>query len=323
MQVLPAMQVKILCSLPAMDYDNSGFKEEIMSLTWTQSLSTLIRQTSADLPRDVEAALRKARRHEKPQSAARWALDTILANIRLARERNAPLCQDTGTLMFYCEVPFRFDPRRLTGAIHAAVRQATGQGCLRPNTIDPLTGCSCAHNIGAGAPVIHMEFAPRRTVAVRLVMKGGGSENVSAQFSLPDVRLQAGRDLAGVRRCLRAAVAQAQGNGCAPGVLGVCIGGDRATGAEYAKRQFLRPLSDRAPQARLAALERQVLADAQKLGIGPMGFGGATTLLGVKIGALARLPASYFVSVAYICWAFRRRGVVLDAAGRILRQLYD
>ncbi|MCX6992741.1 MAG: fumarate hydratase [Kiritimatiellaeota bacterium] len=294
-----------------------------MPSTWTKSLLELIRRTSADLPRDVEAALRQARRQEKPQSSARWALDTILANIRLARARNAPLCQDTGTLLFYCAVPFRFDTRRLTAAIHAAVRQATHEGSLRPNTIDPLTGCSCAHNLGAGAPVIHIEFAPRRTVAIRLIMKGGGSENVSTQFSLPDARLKAGRDLEGVRRCMLAAVAQAQGNGCAPGVLGVCIGGDHATGTECAKRQFLRPLNDHASEARLVALERQVLADAQKLGIGPMGFGGATTLLGVKIGALARLPACYFVSVAYMCWAFRRRGVVLDSAGRVVRQLYD
>jgi len=294
-----------------------------MPSTLIKSLLELIQRTSADLPRDVEAALRKARRREKPQSPAHWALDTILDNIRLARARGAPLCQDTGALLFYCQVPFRFDTRRLIAGIRAAVRQSTGQGSLRPNTIDPLTGCACAHNIGVGAPVIHVEFTPRRTVAIRLIMKGGGSENVSAQFSLPDVRLKAGRDLKGVRRCMLAAVARAQGNGCAPGVLGVCIGGDRATGAEYAKRQFLRQLNDQAPETRLAALERQVFRDAQKLGIGPMGFGGATTLLGVKIGVLARLPACYFVSVAYMCWALRRRGVVLDAAGRIVQHLYD
>lgn len=294
-----------------------------MPLTWAKSLIELIRRTSADLPRDVEAALRTARRQEKPQSPAHWTLDTILDNVRLARTRCAPLCQDTGALLFYCEVPFRFDTRRLTAAIHAAVRQATEQGSLRPNTIDPLTGSSCAPNRGIGGPVIHVEFAARRTVAIRLIMKGGGSENVSTQFSLPDTGLKAGRDLEGVRRCIIAAVVQAQGNGCAPGVLGVCIGGDRATGAECAKRQFLRLLNDRSPEARLAALERQVLADAQKLDIGPMGFGGATTLLGVKIGALVRLPACYFVSVAYMCWALRRRGIVLDAAGRIVRQLYD
>ena len=293
-----------------------------MPSNWTQSLIELIGRTSADLPQDVETALRKARRQEKLKSPARWALDTILDNIRLARARGAPLCQDTGSLLFYCEVPFRFDTRRLTAAVHAAVRQATSQGSLRPNTIDSLTGCSCANNLGVGAPVIHFDFVSRRTVAIRLIMKGGGSENVSAQFSLPDTRLEAGRDLEGARRCILAAVRNAQGNGCAPGVLGVCIGGDRATGAECAKRQLLRPLNEHAPEGRLAALERQALRDAQKLGIGPMGFGGATTLLGVKIGALARVPASYFVSVAYMCWAFRRRGVVLDTAGRVVRQLY-
>ncbi len=294
-----------------------------MPSNWIQSLTELIRRTSTDLPDDVQAALRQARRHENPRSSAHWALTTIMDNIRLARARAAPLCQDTGTLLFYCKVPFGFDTRRLQAAIHAAVRQSTTQGNLRPNTIDPLSGFSCKHNLGVGAPVIHVEFAPRRTVDIRLVMKGGGSENVSAQCSLPDARLGAGRDLEGVRRCVLAAVAQARGNGCAPGVLGICIGGDRATGAECAKRQFLRLLNDQAPEPRLAALERRVLADAQKLGIGPMGFGGKTTLLGVKIGALTRLPACYFVSIAYMCWAFRRRGILLDTTGRVVRQLYD
>ena len=225
-------------------------------------------------------------------------------------------------MLFYCAVPFRFDTRRLTSAIHAAVRQATGEGSLRPNTINPLTGCSCAHNLGAGAPVIQVEFAPRRTVAIRLIMKGGGSENVSAQFSLPDARLKAGRDLEGVRRCMLSAVAQAQGNGCAPGVLGVCIGGDRATGYEFSKRQFLRRLDDINPNAELDKLERDIVETANKLGIGPMGFGGKTTLLGTKIGVLNRLPASYFVSISYMCWAYRRQGVTLDADGQVQKWLY-
>src|SRR5450759_1896752 len=251
----------------------TDFMGEIMPSTWTKSLIALIRRTSADLPRDVEAALRKARRHEKPQSSAHWALDTILDNIRLARARGAPLCQDTGTLLFYCEVPFRFDTRRLTAAIHTAVRQATGQGSLRPNTIDPLTGCSCAHNLGAGAPVIQVEFAPRRTVAIRIIMKGGGSENVSTQYSLPDTRLKAGRDLEGVRRCVLDALVQAQGNGCAPAILGVCIGGDRATGYAHAKEQFLRRLDERSDVIALRRLEDRLLREADRLGIGPMGLG--------------------------------------------------
>ncbi len=292
-----------------------------MQSSWTQSLAELIQRTSSDLPPDVESALRRARRRERAGSAARWALDAILENVRLARERRVPLCQDTGALLFYCQMPHGADTRPLRAALCAAVRQATRRGHLRPNAIDPVTGRSHFDNLASGTPVIHVEFAARRTTAVRLLLKGGGSENVSAQFSLPDAGLRAGRNLEGARRCILAAVQRAQGNGCGPGILGVCLGGDRASGAEFAKRQLLRPLGDHAADPRLAALERRVLREAQALGIGPMGFSGANSLLGVKIGALARLPACYFVSVAYLCWACRRQGVELDAAGRIVRFL--
>ncbi len=277
----------------------------------------LIRRAASDLPADVAAALRAARRRERPGSPARWALDTILENVRLARARGAPLCQDTGALQFYVRLPFGYDVRVLERAVPAAVRQATRRGWLRPNTLDAVTGASRPGNLGPGAPAVHLEFGRGRALEVRLLLKGGGSENVSAQYSLPDQRLAAGRDLEGVRRCVLDAVVRAQGRGCAPGVLGVCLGGDRAAGMAHAKRQLLRPLGARAADPRLAALERRLLREANTLGIGPMGFGGATTLLGVRCAALDRLPASYFVSVAYLCWAARRAGVRLDAGGSI------
>jgi fumarate hydratase class I len=126
----------------------------------------------------------------------------------------------------------------------------------------------------------------------------------------------------GVRRCILDAVWQAQGNGCSPGILGVCIGGDRASGQVHSKEQFLRKVCDRSPVKTLARLERGALRDIQKLGIGAMGLGGKSTLLGVKAGALSRLPASYFVTVSYMCWAFRRRGVLLGPEGGVKRWLY-
>ena len=170
--------------------------------------------------------------------------------------------------------------------------------------------------------MFHFQQGARKTVDVRLLMKGGGSENVSCQYSLPNEDLRADRDLEGVRRCMLDAVWQAQGNGCAPGVLGVCIGGDRATGYAHAKEQFLRKLNERSPVKCLASLERRIVKDASRLGIGPMGLGGRTTLLAAKIGALSRLPASFFVSVSYMCWAFRRRGVLLGPEGGVNRWLY-
>ena len=136
---------------------------------------------------------------------------------------------------------------------------------------------------------------------------------MSRQYSLPDAALGAGRDLEGVRKCILDAVQKIQGYGCAPGILGVCIGGDRATGFEVAKEQLLRPLDEvsglRVTGYEVARLEKQLLREANELGIGPMGLGGKTTLLGVKIASRPRVPASFFVTIAYMCWACRRRSL--------------
>ncbi len=270
-----------------------------------ERLTGLVRDASSSLPADVEAAIRRALRREKGNASAAVVLRTILDNVALARSAGSPLCQDTGTLAFYVGAELRrvVTPERIA----AAVASATAQGFLRKNCIDAIDGKSYDDNCAPGAPVVHYDDAAGR--GVTLLMKGGGSENMSRQYSLPDAALAAGRDLDGVRKCVLDAVHKAQGYGCAPGILGVCIGGDRATAYETAKRQLLRDLSDSSPDPRLARLERRLLRDANSLGIGPMGLGGATTLLGVKIAARPRVPASFFVTVAYMCWACRRRSI--------------
>jgi fumarate hydratase class I len=143
------------------------------------------------------------------------------------------------------------------------------------------------------------------------MLKGGGCENVGAQYSLPNSQLGAGRDLAGVRKAVLDAVHKAQGKGCAPGILGVAIGGDRGSSYYASKETLFRQLDDPSPDEQLAALEIRLTEEANQLGIGPMGFGGQTTALGTKITSLNRLPASYFVSVSYMCWAYRRRRMIL------------
>jgi fumarate hydratase class I len=278
-------------------------------MNWIDSLTDLIRRTTSDLPADVEAALRSAAAAEAAQSQAGVVLNSLVANTALARRQASPLCQDTGTLTFFWRVPRGADTQALEHAARAAVLAATERGWLRRNTIETLSGKSIDTNVAEGWPACHFEQGDGRVFEVWLMQKGGGSENMSAQFSLPDEALDAGRDLEGVRKCLLQAVWRAQGFGCAPGVLGVCIGSDRAEGFLVAKRQLLRLLDDASPVPELAALERRVLDEANRLGIGPMGLGGGTTLLGVKIAARPRLPASYFVTVAYMCWACRRRGV--------------
>lgn len=289
---------------------------------WETSLFELIRRTSVDLPADVEQALRRAARSEKKESRARWVLDSILENVQRSRLNDAPICQDTGTLIFYFQVPVGFDTNALVSAARIAVARATRLGYLRQNTIESLSGMPCATNVGSGSPVFYFEQCARTTVDVRLVMKGGGCENVGCQFSLPDQESVAGRDLEGVRRCVIQALVRAQGNGCAPGILGVCIGGDRATGYEHSKSLFLRKLTDHSPIKVLSRLEDRLLKESRQLEIGPMGLGGATTLLSVKVGTLCRVPASFFVTVSYMCWALRRRGAVLTVRGGFKKWLY-
>ena len=282
----------------------------------TDKIVNLIRETSSSLPDDVLAALKRAQRREAKGSSAAVVLKTILDNCALAKTRGTPLCQDTGTLTFFVDESLR---RKVTPAVlKQAVAIASEKGYLRRNTIDSVTGKSYDDNVCDGAPVIHYTLspsAPQPRNLVTLVMKGGGSENMSRQYSLPDAALGAGRDLAGVRKCVLDAVQKIQGYGCAPGILGVCIGGDRATGYEVAKEQLLRPLDERSVargkrgQTTFAKFEKQLLKEANALGIGPMGLGGQTTLLGVKIASRPRVPASFFVTIAYMCWACRRCSV--------------
>lgn len=282
---------------------------------YIENFVELIRRASSELPADVLAALERAATAEASGSLARKALGTILENVELARRRVAPICQDTGTPVVWVRYPLGVSTRLLEEALQAAVRRATEQSYLRPNAVDSLTGRNTGDGAGRAIPYLHFEEWDQPEVEVRLMLKGGGCENVGSQYKLPDASLGADRDLEGVRRVVLDSVVQAQGKGCAPGVLGVCVGGDRASGFAESKRQLLRSLSDRNPQPELAELEERLLREGNELGIGPMGFGGRTTLLGVKIGVLDRLPASYFVTVSYMCWADRRAAVRLSEQG--------
>lgn len=287
-----------------------------------ESLVELIRRTSAEIPDDVQQAIVRSLEEEKKGTIAESALKIIERNIGLAKQKSQPICQDTGSILFYVDAPAGFDQIEFEETAREAVKLATKKGYLRQNSVDSITGKNDGTNVGPGSPTVHFHQHRSPSVQVRLVLKGGGCENVGAQYSLPNEKLHANRDLDGCRKVILDAVLQAQGKGCGPGILGVCIGGDRATGYEYSKKQFLRLLPDRNPTQELDALEQDVLKTANELGIGPMGFGGKTTLLGVKVCAANRLPASFFVSVSYMCWAYRRQGVELDAKHGITKWLY-
>jgi fumarate hydratase class I len=278
----------------------------------TSAFLELVRKTATDLPPDVEKSLIAARDREEPGSAAREVIETILQNVTLARKNSTPICQDTGTPIFYIQHPEEMSTRKLSKEIRDAVAQATERTYLRPNAVDAISGVNSGNNLGdEDFPTLHFhEVAGDRLIA-DLILKGGGCENVSAQYSLPNTQLGAGRDLEGVRKVVLDSVFQAQGKGCAPGILGVAVGGDRGSSYYGSKEALFRPMEDTNPNPDLADLEMQLMEEANQLGIGPMGFGGKTTVLGVKMHGMHRLPASYFVSIAYMCWAHRRRRMTI------------
>ena len=281
----------------------------------------LIRRTSADLPADIVSAIEMGLLSEKENSIAYKTLQMILKNIKLAKEKSLPMCQDTGTPVFYINLPNSVSQIDIKNEINKAIKVSVQKLYLRPNIVDTLTGKNLGDKTGPGYPVINFEEWKKDYIKVILMLKGGGCENVGTQYALPDSRVNAVRDLEGVRRCILDAVHKAQGRGCSPGILGVCIGGDRVSSYEESKRQLLRSLDDRNKNPVLDKLEQSIMKDANKLGIGPMGFGGRTTLLGVKIGSLCRIPPSYFVSVTYMCWAYRRRGFEYENE-KVKRWLY-
>ena len=291
-----------------------------------ESLLELITQTSVNLPPDVRAAMGAALNQEEPGTKAAQAFSIIAGNIDMAHDHEGPICQDTGMPTFLIHTPVGVNQLQIAAAVREAIAEATRRGKLRPNSVDSITGKNTGNNLGTETPILHFEQWDKDEIEVRLILKGGGCENMNAQYSLPcelDHLGRADRDLEGVRKCILHAVWKAQGYGCAPGVVGVCIGSDRAHGYTLAKYQLFRPLDDVNPDPQLAALEARIMDEANRLGVGPMGFGGRTTLIGCKITAANRLPASFFVSVAYECWAYRRLGVRLDpASGAILGWLY-
>jgi fumarate hydratase class I len=291
-----------------------------------ESILQLITETSTNLPPDVRRAIKRAQLQEEFGTRAALALNTIIDNIVSAEEDVQPICQDTGMPTFIVRCPVGFNQLKLAEDIRAAVAEATRRGVLRPNSVDPLTGKNTGDNLGPGTPVMHFHQWEKDELDIRLILKGGGCENKNIQYALPtelEGLGRAGRDLEGIRKCILHAVYQAQGQGCSAGFIGVGIGGDRTSGYELAKEQLFRELDDTNPNETLAELERYIMEKANQLEIGTMGFGGKVTLLGCKIGVMNRIPASFYVSVAYNCWAFRRLGIIVDpATGQIKKWLY-
>ncbi len=275
----------------------------------------LIKDASTNLPQDVIDIMEEMRAKEESNSNADSVLGTILDNVNLAKLEQLPICQDTGMIFLDIYYPSGVSTLMMRKEINEAIKEATQANFLRPNAVDVVTGENTGDNIGNGSPSIYFNEWEKDYFEIRLMLKGGGSENVGIQYKLPDSKLKAGRDLNGVKRCVLEGVFKAQGLGCAPGILGIGIGGDRGGSYYLSKKQLFRKVTDESPDKELAFLEKEIRDSANKLGIGPMGFGGLTTLLGVKIGTYHRHPATFFVTITYLCWAGRRKIMTLRQDG--------
>src|SRR3990172_9244833 len=162
----------------------------------TNEIVELIRRTSSDLPKDVEERLRAAVEKEAPGSAARGAFETIMQNIELSRKNSTPICQDTGTPIFYVHYPEGWSTRKLTEQIRNGLAEATRKSYMRPNAVDAIYDKNSGNNLGGDDfPSIHFdEVGAQQPLVIELMLKGGGCENVGAQYSLPNSALGAGRD---------------------------------------------------------------------------------------------------------------------------------
>ena len=277
----------------------------------------LIRRASTDLPPDVEARLKRAYDEADEGSTEKSVFNVILENVKLARENSTPICQDTGHVIFYVNYPLGMKEWEITEEIKKAVIEATEKNYLRPNAVDPITGKNSGNNIGKNAPYITYHCWDKDYIEFKLMLKGGGSENVGVQYKLPDASLKAGRDLEGVRKVIIDAITKAQGFGCAPGTVGVGIGGDRGVSYLLSKKTFFRKMDSKNENPVLAEFEDRLEKELNSLGIGPMGFGGKTTVLDVFVDAQHRHPATYYVSVSYMCWAFRRKTMIVKSNGEV------
>ena len=268
----------------------------------TKQIVDLIKKTSVEMPADIVFALEAASKKEAQKTRAQNIILKILENIKKAKESQKPICQDTGIPIFYVKHPQKYSQIELTKIINKATAIATREIPLRPNSVDSLTGESHGN-----IPMIHFEESDK--LEIHLLLKGGGSENVSAIYNLPNTTLRANRDLDGVRKCILDAVFRAQGKGCPPYIIGVAIGGNIEQVAYLSKKQLLRKLDDVNSVDELAEFEKKVLQEANQLNIGPLGLGGKTTALGAKVVSGLRHPASFVVGISFGCWALRRLSI--------------
>lgn len=272
----------------------------------------ILKQAVIYLPEDVKQALKKAYAEETSETG-KTQLKAILDNIELAEKYQAPVCQDTGTIIFYVKAGAKAkDLDKIEEALINATRRATKEVPLRPNSVDPFTQKNSGDNTGRYIPFLHWEIVPGDSLELTVMTKGGGSENVCVTGMLVP-----GEGIKGLKKFVVDAVISAGAKPCPPNILGVAIGGGADIAMKLAKKTLLKPLNEPNQDPEIAKLEKEIFEAANMTGIGPMGLGGKTTVLGVHVDYAFRHPASFPAAVAFNCWAARRASARINADGTV------
>jgi len=272
----------------------------------------LLRQAVIYLPEDVKQALKKAYEEETSETG-KTQLKAILDNIELAEKYQAPICQDTGTIIFYIKAGSEVKGlEKIENALINATKRATKEVPLRPNAVNPFTQKNSGDNTGRFIPFLNWEIVPGNSLELTVMPKGGGSENVCVTGMLVP-----GEGINGLKKFVVETVIKAGAKPCPPNILGIAMGGGTDIAIKLAKKALLRPLTEPNPDPEIAKLEKEILEAVNMTGIGPMGLGGKTTVLGVNIEYAYRHPASFPAAVAFNCWAARRASARINADGTV------
>ncbi|WP_461866304.1 fumarate hydratase [Thermococcus sp.] len=283
-----------------------------MSEEIIDSVVEAIRLAVTKLPQDVIGALQRAYSLEN-NPIARFNLQNILKTIEIGKEEGIPICQDTGMITFFVEAGVKSPYLRfLKKVLIESTEKATKEVPLRPNAVDLLTNRNSGDNTGRFIPAIHWELVDGDSLRIALLPKGGGSENCSAL-----AMLSPSDGFTGIKRFVVERVRECGGKPCPPVILGIGIGGSADMALILAKKALLRPLRVRHENREIARLEEEILEEVNSLGIGPMGMGGRTTALDVKIEYAHRHPASLPVGLIIQCWAHRKAFLEVGKDGKV------
>ena len=293
--------------MPAMTAPDTVYAavEEAAKQTYIRALKIL--------PPDLKEALLRAQASETDPTGKGF-LDIMVENIGVAERDENLVCQDTGTVVFWLEVgeDCPLNLARVTAAVKKGTERATLEHPLRPNAVHPVTRQNTLTNTGRHLPAMHYEFVPGSDLKMNCLPKGSGSENMSflTMFIPAD-------GVSAVKRFVLECIVEAGPKPCPPTIVGVGLGGTADLCAALAKKAVLRPLGIHSDDPVIAALEDELYAAANELGIGPMGLGGSTTVLGVHIEYAHTHITQNPVAVNLQCWAARRASAVITPEGDV------